>query len=281
LPLASLTPVVILTINELLAASAPPVGEKVAVKLLADKVTVPGTARDVVAFVTVKFVAGETIVVRSIAWLKVAEIMTAVDWSIAPSAGVKATTVGADPVPVVKVQTLSAAIALPLTSLAPVVIVAVYNVSGVRLPVGVKVAVRPLAERATVPAMSVPPVATVKVVVVIVAGSIAVLKFAVMDESIATPWAPAAGTVELTVGPVVPPPPNSSLAPLHPVIRTARSITISHILEYTLQVSVCAFALRRFNSEKPIARNLILSFISASCFYTCGRTIDPKMQLLH
>jgi hypothetical protein len=265
LPLTSLTPVVIRATNVVLAASAPPVGEKVAVKLSADRVTVPGTITVVTAFVTVKFVAGETIVVRSIAWLKVAEIITEVDWFIAPSGGVKAVTVGADPVPVVKLQTLSAANALPLRSLAPVVIVAVYSVSGVRSASGVKVAVWP--EATTVPDMEVPAVATVKVVVVTVAVSIAWLKFAMIVVSTATPVAPAAGTVELTVGPVVPPP-NDELVPLHPVIRTTRSIIISHVPEYPLQVSARIRALRRFKPDKPLVANLILSFIFPSCIYT-------------
>jgi hypothetical protein len=205
-----------------------------------------------------------SIVKGSIEVLKVAVIKVVVATPVALSAGTVESTVGADPVPVVKVQILSAARALPLTSLAPVVIVAVYSVSGVRSTSGVKVAVKPLAERATVPATAVAPVDSVKVVSVIVAGSIAVLKVAVMDESIATPVAPAAGTVELTVGPAEPPP-NFSLVPLHPAIRTTRSITTSHILEYTLQLSECALVPRRFKPGKLSVRNLILSFISASC----------------
>ena len=66
--------------------------------------------------------------------------------AVAALAGRVELTVGAvvsEVAPVVKLQMKSVASALPARSLAPVVTVAVYAVSGARLPAGVKVAVTP------------------------------------------------------------------------------------------------------------------------------------------
>ena len=79
---------------------------------------------------------------------------------------------------VVKVHVLLAAKALPTRSVTPVVIVAVTTVLGVRSLVGLKVATVPT--KVTTPGTGVTPSMTVKVVGVIVTGSIASLKVAVM-----------------------------------------------------------------------------------------------------
>src|SRR5207302_1555528 len=86
------------------------------------------------------------IVNGSIASLKVALMVWLIGTTVAPLAGTVALTAGAvvsGVAPVVKLQLMSVSSALPARSLAPVVIVAVYTVSGARLPAGVKVAVTP------------------------------------------------------------------------------------------------------------------------------------------
>jgi hypothetical protein len=107
----------------------------------------------------------------------------------------------AAPVPVVKLQVLSTANGLPARSLAPVVIVAVYEVLAARLLAGSKVATEPV--EVTDPETGVAPCFKVKLVAVIVAGSIASLKVAVRFLLTTTPVAVSTGSVELTVGAVV------------------------------------------------------------------------------
>jgi hypothetical protein len=253
--------------------ASPPDGVKVAVKPSADRATVPVTGVRLAPAVTVKVVV--LIVKGSIATLNSAEIITLVATPEARSRGTVETTVGDSVVlgPVVKLQTLSAAIALPLRSFTSVVSVVVNVVMAARSLVGLKIAVKPSAARDTVPVTGVKagPV-TVKVVGVIVEASILLLKVAVIFESTATPVARSAGTEELTVGGKELPPPEL-LDPPHPAIRTTRRNTTNHILEYPLQVPACVFSLRRFKSDKPLVATLILSFIYASCFYICSRTL--------
>jgi hypothetical protein len=137
--------------------------------------------------------------------------------------------VGDNVVPVVKLQILSAANALPLRSLTSVVSVAVNVVSGARVPIGLKIAVKPSAVRETSPSTGVKEGSvTIKVAGVIVEGSILLLKVAVIFGSIATPVARSAGTVELTLGAECPP---ELLDPPHPVSITARSNTKKHTLK--------------------------------------------------
>jgi hypothetical protein len=86
------------------------------------------------------------IVKGSIGSLKAAVTLWLMATPVAALAGTVAPTVGAvvsRVAPVVKVQTKSVASALPARSLAPVVTVAVYVVSGARALDGVKVAVTP------------------------------------------------------------------------------------------------------------------------------------------
>ena len=83
--------------------------------------------------------------------------------------------------PVVKLQVLLAAKALPARSVTPVVIVTVTTVLGGKSLVGLKVATEPPPPTlVTVPGIGVMPCMTVKVVGVIVVGSMASLKVAVM-----------------------------------------------------------------------------------------------------
>jgi hypothetical protein len=79
------------------------------------------------------------------------------------------------------------------------VIVAVYWVLSARLAMGVNVATTPAYVTAPVTAAPSGP-ASVKVVVLIVVGSIGSLKVALSTWLTGTPVAPARGTVEITVG---------------------------------------------------------------------------------
>src|ERR1041384_2481941 len=82
----------------------------------------------------------------SIASLKVALMVWLIGTAVAPLAGTVALTDGAvvsGVAPVVKLQLKAVNSALPARSLAPVVIVAVYAVSGARAMPGVKVAIKP------------------------------------------------------------------------------------------------------------------------------------------
>jgi hypothetical protein len=81
------------------------------------------------------------IVAGSMASLNMAEIAVLTATAVAPLAGIVETTVGGTAV--VKVHTKLAASAAPVGSLAPVVIVAVYDVPVARMAVGVNVAVVP------------------------------------------------------------------------------------------------------------------------------------------
>jgi hypothetical protein len=106
-------------------------------------------------------------------------------------------------VPVIKVHTLFAAKALPERSLAPVVTVAVNVALAVRLALGVNVAIVHPELQVTVPVtLVVPGPASVKVNVLIVAGSIPVLKVALTAWLMFTPVAALSGAVEVTVGAV-------------------------------------------------------------------------------
>ena len=101
--------------------------------------------------------------------------------------------------PVVKLQMSSVASGVPSRSSTPVVIVAVYGVLGARLFKGVKVAMVPVTSRETVPVTGKPALVTEKVAVLMVVGSMAVLKVALIP----LPHTPAAlltGFVESTVG---------------------------------------------------------------------------------
>jgi hypothetical protein len=91
--------------------------------------------------------------------------------------------------------------------LVPVVIVAVYTVLAARLLVGSRVATEPM--EVTDPETGVAPCVKVKLVAVIVAGSIASPKVAVMFLLMTTPVAVSAGSVEVTVGAVA-----SAVAPV-------------------------------------------------------------------
>jgi hypothetical protein len=98
----------------------------------------------------------------------------------------------------VKFHISGLASALPARSVTPVEIVAV-KVPVARLLKGVKVAIVPVTSREIVPVTGKPASVTVKVAVLIVAGSIAVLKVALIALG-HTPVALLAGLVESTVG---------------------------------------------------------------------------------
>jgi hypothetical protein len=101
-----------------------------------------------------------------------------------------------------------------------------------KLPTGgVNIAIFPVSSSPTVPitgTAGTADVATVNVVVLIVAGFIALLKLAVILLLIATAVAPLAGTVEDIVGAVVSAIPLLLLPP-HPVTKAASSNGMSHI----------------------------------------------------
>jgi hypothetical protein len=101
-------------------------------------VTVPVTG---VAPGPVKVNVAILIVAGFMARLNVAEIVAFTDAAAAPLSGTVEMTVG--DAAVVKVHTKLAASAAPVGSLAPVVIVAVYDVPVARMAVGVNVAVVP------------------------------------------------------------------------------------------------------------------------------------------
>jgi hypothetical protein len=99
---------------------------------------------------------------------------------------------------VVKLQTEFSASGWPDESLAPVVIVAVCALLAARECEGAKVAVVP--EEVTVPTTGVDPCFNMNVVVVIVEGSIAVLKVAITFVLIGVPATTKAGELDVTVG---------------------------------------------------------------------------------
>jgi hypothetical protein len=132
---------------------------------------------------------------------------------------------------------------LPNVSAAPVVIVAVKEVFGVRLAAGgVKVAILVVASYATVPVTFAPleVLAKVNVEVLIVAGFIALLNVAVIIVTLGqTTVEPAVGVSEVTVGAVrgLPGPPPLSESP-HPAARTAnRNAEIQILLTFNLRIS--------------------------------------------
>jgi hypothetical protein len=126
-------------------------------------------------------------------------------------------------------------------SAAPVVIVAVKEVLGVRLAAGgVKVAILVVASYATVPVTAPPGPVKVNVEVLIVAGFIALLNIAVIIVTLGqTTVEPAVGVSEVTVGAVrgLPGPPPLSESP-HPAARTAnRNAEIQILLTFNLRIS--------------------------------------------
>lgn len=258
LPLVSLTPVVIVAVYVIPPSKGVGVGVNVAVKPSAERVTVPATGWFALSC-SVNVVAGLAIVAEFIATLKVAVIVVGIS-TVESLTGTVETTVGKA---VVKLHTVSVATAWPSVDLTPVVIVAVNVVLAASLLVGVKVAVKPSAERVTVPGTAVEPAVTVKVVEVIVEESIGLLKVALIVDPIGTLAAPAPGDVELTVGA----PSNAGLEPpLQPDIKTARSIKMAHIPQWPLQVSAGLFALKRLKPDKPLFTSLVLSFIFTLLF---------------
>ena len=147
----------------------------------------------------------EVRVVGSIASLNVALTVLLSGTPVAPFTGLVRVIVGAVElavVPVVKVHTKLLANALPAKSFAPVVMVAVNKVLGARLLAGVNVAVAPTKTMVPVTAV-VPGPVKVKVVPLIVAGSIAVLNVAEIFWLVGTFVAPLTGIVEMIVGALV------------------------------------------------------------------------------
>ena len=111
---------------------------------------------------------------------------------------------------VVKVHVLSAANALPaasFTPLEPPLIVAVYVVPAARSAVGFNVATLPVLLYVTAAGTVVVPAVNVNVADVTVEAFIASENVPVTFAATATPVAPAAGDVPVTVGAVVSPPP--------------------------------------------------------------------------
>ena len=126
-------------------------------------------------------------------------------------------------------------------SATPVVIVAVKVVLGVRLAAGgVKVAIRPVESRETVPVTAPPGPVKVNVAVLIVAGFIALLNVALITAMLGqTRVKPAVGVTEATVGVVrgLPGPPAVSGSP-HPATRAAnRNAGIQILLTFSLRIS--------------------------------------------
>jgi len=200
-------------------------GVKIAVLLAATYVTVPVTA--VAPGGPVNVNVAVVIVAAFIGSLKVVEIAWFSGTPVAPFAGTVEVTVGM--APVVNLQTKLLASALPAGSLAPVVMVPVNVVLGGRLAAGVNVAVA--LERTTAPETSPPELATVKVAVLMVAGSIASLKVTVIIWVIGTQVARFAGFVEITVGAR-----NPVCSRPQPPAKTLSTITNNHAL---LALNMC------------------------------------------
>jgi hypothetical protein len=139
------------------------------------------------------------IVAGSIAAENVARTCASVATPVLPEAGCVDATLG--PLVVVNVQ-LDAASAMPADDAIVPASDAVYTVPAVSAAVGVRVAVFDVPSYATVAPTGVvePCAVSVKLVVVIVAGSIAVEKTAETVVASATPLAPDAGVVDETVG---------------------------------------------------------------------------------
>jgi hypothetical protein len=115
--------------------------------------------------------------------------------------GTGGTTMGVHTGEVVKVQTKLAASGLPNVSVAPVVIVAVNEALGARGAVGVKVATFVAATYVTLPGTAVPFAVNLNVVVLIVAGFIALLNVAVMTAVLGhTRRVPLGGVTAVTIG---------------------------------------------------------------------------------
>jgi hypothetical protein len=216
LPAASCAPVVIVAVYCVLGERAA-LGVNVAV--LVESATVPLTLAPPEVATNVKLPV--VMVEAFIASEKVADTAVFTDTPVAASAGEVEVTVGGvvSGKPVVKLQVLFAAKALPAASCAPVVIVAVYSVLAARSAFGANVAVLP--ERETAPVTAAPPdvVTSVNVDVVMVEVFNASENVAEIDEFNAMSVALAVGLVDVTVGAVVsaaggefeldPPPPHA------------------------------------------------------------------------
>ena len=126
-------------------------------------------------------------------------------------------------------------------SAAPVVIVAVKLVLGVRLAAGgVKVAIVPVESRATVPVTLPPGPLKVNVVVLIVAGFIALLNVAVIIATLGqTRVEPFGGVTEATAGGVrgEPGPPLLSESPHPPTKAASRNAEIQILPTMNLRIS--------------------------------------------
>jgi hypothetical protein len=183
--------VVIVAVNKVLVART---ADGVNVAVVPANVTVPATG---VIPGPVKVNVAALIVAGFIASLNVAETRVLTGTAVALLAGTVEITVG--DAAVVKVHTKLAARGTPVGSFAPVVIVTMYKVPVVRAALGVNVAVVPA--KLTVPATGVAPGPDkVKVAAFIVAGFMDSLNVAEIVVLRATPVAPLAGTVEMTVG---------------------------------------------------------------------------------
>lgn len=172
------------------------VGENMTVLLAATKVAVPGTSAPPVVTISEKTPVAVT-VAGFIASLNVAVILRLMGTLIAPLTGLVEITVGI--VPVVKLHTKLFARAVPIASVAPVLIVAVYIELGASGVAGVKVAVVP--EYVTVPVTEAPagPM-TVNEEVLIEVGFMALLNVAVIKDATGTAVAPFAGVTLTTAG---------------------------------------------------------------------------------
>jgi hypothetical protein len=172
------------------------VGENMTVLLAATKVAVPGTSAPPVVTISEKTPAAVT-VAGFIASLNVVVILRLIGTLIAPLTGLVEITVGI--VPVVKLHTKLFARAVPIASVAPVLIVAVYIELGASGVAGVKVAAVP--EYVTVPVTEAPagPM-TVNEEVLIEVGFMALLNVAVIKEVTGTEVAALAGETLTTSG---------------------------------------------------------------------------------
>ena len=208
-------------------------GLKRAMLFVASQTTVPVTAV-APGPVTLKVVAVS--VVESIPSLNVAMIFPLIGTVVAVFTGIVEFTVGAV-VSVVrhdsKLHEKLLASGLPVVSLAEVVIVAVYMASGARLLLGLKRAMLFVASQTTVPVTGLMPV-TRKVAVVIVKGSIALLKAAVIFLLMGSQSNKLAGFTELTWG--APPAPGVTGAALATLAACSRPHPPKNIISPTRSV---------------------------------------------
>jgi hypothetical protein len=157
--------------------------------------------------------------------------------------------------------------------LAPVVIVAVYRVLAVRLLVGSRVATEPM--EVTAPDTGVTPCFKVKLDAVIVAGSIASLKVAVMFLLTTEPAAVSAGSVELTVGAVV-----SIVAPVvKPHVLSAASALAAMSLKPVVAVAVYAVLAARLLVGAKVAVRPTQVTAPGTGVTPCFRVNVPAVQV--